>query len=364
AAGNPGLTVDVVLPSTVFGPIETPMDDAPAMPAAAAAPVAAALPVDEPIVDWEARPTAYPDAEDMFVPESEQPPVAPPAPVASAAPVASSAPAFDLHDDDAPRVTASDWTKMSLNLTAFKTGMASATGESQPDEVAAEPEPTFEAVAFDDETFEPEPTFEDETFEPVTEPAESSQTAERVPEHLLSAGLPPAPAPAPAPGPAPAPAPAPVAARHGEFDRPLAPPLTAAPLTQRPVAPADALGVPPAPPPPRLPGLPTRNPGSGLPDGGPDRLAAEAEAPAALEAALGGALPTRTRVGDPVDPVEEPQSTAASRLDPEALRERLRAFQTEFQSGHAADADDHHADHHGTTQSANHSNVDLGGDRR
>jgi hypothetical protein len=149
------------------------------------------------------------------------------------------------------------------------------------------------------------------------------------------------------------PVPAEVSGRHGEFDRPLAPPVTAAPLNQRPVAPVGAVGTPPAPPAPSLPGLPTRNPGSGLPDGGPDRLA-DSGAPSALEAALGGALPTRTRVGDPVPPVEEPASTTASRLDPEALRERLRAFQSEFRSGHEA-----------TDQptATNHSNADLGGDR-
>lgn len=152
-------------------------------------------------------------------------------------------------------------------------------------------------------------------------------------------------------------------ARHGEFDRPLAPPLTAAPLSQRPVAPANALGVPPAPPPPTPPGLPTRQPGSGLPDGGPDRLA---DAPSALEAALGSAsLPTRTRVGDPVAPIEEPVSAAASRLDPEALRERLRAFQSEFRSGHdATDGHTNGANGNGNGHTTHHnSNADLGGDR-
>ncbi|HSP29400.1 MAG TPA: hypothetical protein VLN74_12680, partial [Ilumatobacteraceae bacterium] len=79
----------------------------------------------------------------------------------------------------------------------------------------------------------------------------------------------------------------------------------------------------------------------------------DVEAPSALESALGGVLPTRTRVGDTTTPVDEPLATAASRLDPEALRERLRAFQSEFHSGRGHDE-------HTTT---NHSNADLGGDR-
>jgi hypothetical protein len=84
--------------------------------------------------------------------------------------------------------------------------------------------------------------------------------------------------------------------------------------------------------------------------------------PSALQAALaafdagrrstGGSLPTRTRVGDPVQLMDEPPSTAPSRLDPDALRERLRAFQTEFQTGHAGPDD------------RTDPNTDLGGDRR
>jgi hypothetical protein len=50
---------------------------------------------------------------------------------------------------------------------------------------------------------------------------------------------------------------------------------------------------------------------------------------------------------------------AQSRLDPDALRERLRAFQTEFRTGvNGADPVAH-------SNESNHStNADLGGDRR
>jgi hypothetical protein len=53
---------------------------------------------------------------------------------------------------------------------------------------------------------------------------------------------------------------------------------------------------------------------------------------------------------------EETASTTQSRLDPEALRERLRAFQNEFRTA-AATGHDHESD-----LSSN--NADLGGDRR
>lgn len=363
AAGNPGLTVDVVLPSTVFGPIEH-SEGAPVL-AAVATPVPA--PAEEPIVDWDAQ-TSFSDGDDSFVPEHEQP--AAPAPAVAA---------VDPYDDDAPRVAASDWTKMSLDLSAFKSGMANANGQT------AEPE-TFEAEVdqVEPETFEPAEPPDDEFFvptletepvteavtEPVTESAESSWNDTPLAGELLSAEVVAEPdvvaEPEPVAEPDVTPEPEPVA-RHGEFDRPLAPPLTAAPLSQRPVAPANALGVPPAPPAPQPPGLPTRQPGSGVPDGGPDRLA-DHGAPSALEAALGGALPTRTRVGDPVEPVEEPVSAAPSRLDPEALRERLRSFRSEFQSGleshdHADEHSNGNGNGNGHTTHHHHSNADLGGDR-
>jgi hypothetical protein len=126
-------------------------------------------------------------------------------------------------------------------------------------------------------------------------------------------------------------------------------------------------------------GLPTRSPGRG-PDGGPDRLApptgpavvadappvARTSSPSALQAALtafdarrngNDALPTRERSAGGVPSsfdFDEPSSTTQSRLDPEVLRERLRAFQNEFRTASAG----------ATDKSDNSSHLDLGGDRR
>ena len=171
----------------------------------------------------------------------------------------------------------------------------------------------------------------------------------------------------------------PAAALTGEFDRPFAPPLTADGLTRRPVSPSDALwpSTVKLPAPALETGLPTRSPGRG-PDG-PDRLAppngtgpsvtpevpvAPTSNPSALQAALsafdsrrngGDSLPTRARSEGLPASFEETVSTTQSRLDPEALRERLRAFQNEFRT--AATGHDHESD-----LSSN--NADLGGDRR
>jgi hypothetical protein len=129
-------------------------------------------------------------------------------------------------------------------------------------------------------------------------------------------------------------------------------------------------------PDPIEPGLPTRSPGRG-PDG-PDRLAgptspsvmadapvAATSSPSALQAALTAfdsrragpdALPTRERSASPAAPgtFEEPASITQSRLDPEVLRERLRAFQTEFRTASAGGIDTDH----------DQEKSDLGGDRR
>jgi hypothetical protein len=56
-----------------------------------------------------------------------------------------------------------------------------------------------------------------------------------------------------------------------------------------------------------------------------------------------------------MSPAEDPIATTTTRLDPDALRQRLRAFQTEFRSGTPG----HDADN----ATANNSNGDLGGDR-
>jgi hypothetical protein len=171
--------------------------------------------------------------------------------------------------------------------------------------------------------------------------------------------------------------PAPALAR-AEFNRPPAPPVTVDGLARRPVTLDNALPVPTVKLPEPTDGgtalLPTRTPSRG-PDG-PDRLAGVGDgsgtsadapvvagsSPSALQAALtafdsrrhaGQDLPTRSRSGDsfaPPSAFEEPPSIAASQLDPDALRQRLRAFQTEFRT--AAERGTH-----------NHSHSDLGGDR-
>ena len=71
-------------------------------------------------------------------------------------------------------------------------------------------------------------------------------------------------------------------------------------------------------------------------------------APAATE------LPTRDRLGEPAVSFHEEQTVTQSRVDPSALRDRLRAFQSEFSSatGEHAGGSDIYTDH------------DLGGDPR
>ena len=171
-----------------------------------------------------------------------------------------------------------------------------------------------------------------------------------------------------------APPPPPAAPAPAEFDRPLAPPPSPAGPSSQPVVPADAHPAPAARVSmfaPTEPLLPTRSPSRG-PDGGPDRLASfgsepttSASSPSALQAALaafdsrrsseGGTLPTRPRSEEyATDEFGDGSGAAQSRLDPEALRERLRAFQSEFRTG-AADA---------TDQNQLTNNADLGGDRR
>jgi hypothetical protein len=93
---------------------------------------------------------------------------------------------------------------------------------------------------------------------------------------------------------------------------------------------------------------------------------AATSSPSALQAALTAfdsrrsgpdALPTRDRSASIAAPgtFEEPASIAQSRLDPEVLRERLRAFQTEFRTATSGGIDSDHD---------NSSTTDLGGDRR
>ena len=95
-----------------------------------------------------------------------------------------------------------------------------------------------------------------------------------------------------------------------------------------------------------------------------DTPVAPTSSPSALQAALTAfdsrrsgpdSLPTRDR-SEAAAPgtFEEPASIAQSRLDPEVLRERLRAFQNEFRTATTGGID--------TDQ--DHSSHDLGGDRR
>jgi hypothetical protein len=139
-------------------------------------------------------------------------------------------------------------------------------------------------------------------------------------------------------------------ASAGEFDVPPAPPFTAASPSRRPVAPSTAQRAPQPEDRDLTPRLPTRTPGQG-PDGGPDRLSDGAPRPFGADA---DDLPTRARVGDPLEPIEEPLATTAA-ANPEALRDRLRAFQAEFRSALGTDSHD--------DQPSGHDEHDLGGDR-
>jgi hypothetical protein len=232
-------------------------------------------------------------------------------------------------------VAASDWTRMSLDLSAFQTGQRSATSGAPSTELPRRGlEPTLEPSA------DVAPAASDESLDPMP------------PVPALSA-LPPPP---------------PTARMHGEFDAPLAPPVTVGGPSRGPVAPTSARSAParlPTAVPP--PSLPTRT--SGLASDRPDPLTEVDDphdphdpAPTALQSALAtlgadptgsnGPLPTRSRHDDTMMTSEEPPiATTPSQLDPEALRQRLRAFQTEFSMGGATTdpLDDHD---------------DAGGDRR
>jgi signal transduction histidine kinase len=306
--GNPGTTVDVLLPSSLFGPIDVPVGGAvPATPVAAAA--------------------------DRIAPADTERFVEAPA--------------------------APSWTN--LDLSTLRTDEPAPTYATTYEPA---PAPVAAPAAFTAAEYAPAPAPVAPVPAPLLAPTEISFGAPVVAEHEVV--LPPPP-----------PAPAPVlvpAAATAEFDRPLAPPPTADGPSRQPVVPADAH---PAPamrtvaPPAADPLLPTRTASRG-PDGGVDRLAsfgADGErsvtttsSPSALQAALAAfdsrrsgdaeTLPSRPRTDDFGAP-EDTTSVSQSRLDPDALRERLRAFQTEFRTG-TAGADTNHIS----------PNADLGGDRR
>jgi hypothetical protein len=317
--GSPGTTVDVLLPSSLFGPIDLLAGDAgPTMrvEGPAVAPMSATLaPTAPEPIGMPSLATVSFDAaalrEDVPVAE----PIGPPS--------------FDL----------------------------AVHGQAQPE--ADHDAPAVAAAGFPSAL----PTL-DPTTPPAgwTDPYADNPFAAPAPDTVMP---PPPPPVAPAPS-------------GGEFDRPLAPPLTAEGPSRLPVTPADAH---PAPAPPTISleaVLPTRTPSTG-PDGGPDRLATFREeqsvtatsSPSALQAALAafdarrngdhGALPTRARADGQPDPGADDPGAAQSRLDPDALRERLRAFQTEFRTGTTGTDSTQPPP---TIEPNDSTNADLGGDRR
>lgn len=323
SAGNPGLSVDISLPSSLFGAIERPTP-----------------------LSTEASPT-WNEQDSAFLAESQIDPMIDALPELDGdtlAPIhdAERDPGLDRHEPDGivepwneQPVAASDWTRMSLDLSAFQTGQRSATSGA----------PTAELPR---RGFEP-------TLEPNADvtPAASDESVDPTPAVPALSALPPPP---------------PTARMHGEFDAPLAPPITVGGPSRGPVAPTSARSAPdrlPTAVPP--PGLPTRT--SGLASDRPDPLTEVDDphgphdpAPTALQSALAtlgadqtgsnGPLPTRSRLDDTMMNSEAPPiATTPSQLDPEALRQRLRAFQTEFSMGGATTdpLDDHD---------------DVGGDRR
>ena len=383
SAGSPGLTVDVLLPASLFGPIDVPLPGeqpviATSATAAASAPVVddevdpllvAAISeiaigdgghaVDEDVAGVEGVEVAAeqaepaPDAQDLARLSFESLALnGVPAPE----PTSDPEPIVDAPSGDLPRRHAGD--------------------EPTPQQIAAETvanidavldqpaEPTFEATL-------PEPTAATEqqaTFEaPVVEAPEAEVAEVDVAVVDLADGEPGDEDPT---SELPLPPPSAMLPGPGLRVPPAPPALAGGGPSRQPVTPEHALPVPkfdPAPEP--APALPTRTRGN---PSGPaaevDRLederpVAASSAPSALRDALSAfdrgrksgadALPMRSRsataLGD--DPAEEPASIASSRLDPDALRERLRAFQTEFHTG-LTDAEER-----------GHDSLDLGGDR-
>ncbi len=407
--GNPGLIVDVVLPPTLFGPIDAqaPVAAAPSIGTPSDG-IVADLPAGETsIVAWDDAPV---EPVVGAVEHFEQ--IDPYAPVESETPAATSIP----DDEDRP-VTTSDWRNMSLSLAAFQSGMQSAQTPNDPaDDPYALPEsmsapteasdsPSAESPVADEmpvaepETFEPAVatrhdtagSFDAATIGPAVgdEPlaatddgdtSDGEEDDEAVSAALAAFGTSPlaaaldavtaTPAEEPAPqletptAPAAAPAsqpllpPPPAAGPASEFDHPPAPPLTVNGPSSTPVSPVDARPVPHTKvPEPTAPSLPTRTPGAG-PDGGPDRLAEAAP--------TAPGLPTRSPA-DPVADIDETPTVSAA--DPDALRDRLRAFQAEFRSALGTDTTGDPtatADPHSTTNTAADlapEHTDLGGDR-
>jgi signal transduction histidine kinase len=356
SAGNPGLTVDVTLPSSLFGPIEVPTTGQARIVSVDEAPRSAPPEPDEVLVDW--QPTVDTDSDDdSFVPASEFEPYERELEPSAAAPALSELPAVDSAQ------------RMAINLSGIA---ASAHSSTAGPDLTDSAEFTSELVGPDAKPIEVDP----EIFALPSD--DQLSFADVPPSTPLVPNLPPPSFMAVPPS--------------GEFDRQPAPPALAGGPSQRPVTPVNAR---PALPlnvesRPTAPSLPTRAP-SNSPDG-PDRLEDALSAASAnrasrelidLEAFKGrksdlDELPTRARTtGEPSnDDFEEAASIGKSRLDPEALRDRLRSFQTEFQtaSSASADSDEPETDeadpydfnqHLLNQQLLDHnSSTDLGGDRR
>jgi len=357
SAGSPGLTVDVVLPSSLFGPMDAPADQpsavaestrpveqivawndqpvdagAPTIPVPLVdaspidAPPVGAPQLDGPVVD---TPSAGAPSADM--PPAEEPIISEPAGAAAPEPATASDRASMTHDVSEIGSTTADPSPIDHDVVEVEAAVAS-------HDVFGDPAP--DAPHLDGPV-------------PKDDPGQTDGRAD----------LPPPPA-----------------RTRGEFDVPPAPPIGANSLTQRPVSPDTARPAPmPTPTGDTTPALPTRTQRGTGPEG-PDRLANPADAPGgdstvtnsepgALQAALAafdsgrsaldaepaGDLPTRPRGGDPVDQFDEPQAVTQSRVDPSALRDRLRAFKSEFTNAGDKtgsdiydDRNDQHHDHHGS----------------
>ncbi len=322
SAGSPGLTVDVVLPSALFGPMDAPAEQPPV--------VAETAQPGEQLVAWNDQPHESDQPVAASTPAIEAPVVAdePPMPL----PVAE-APTVDVPPVEAPveaLVVASEPTAP-LPVNEFDTP------EPQPDAVftgapEAPPAEDWTKMSLDLSDFDSTPAPERQFDVPE---------AETPPVEPVHADLPPPPPAHPV----------------GEFDVPPAPPIGANGLARRPVTPDTARPAPiPTPGADTAPALPTRTQRGTGPDG-PDRLAnpaltpggepaVSASEPGALQAALAafdsgrsalnaepaGDLPTRAQNAGAVDPLDDSPAVTQSRVDPSALRDRLRAFQSEFTS--------------------------------
>ena len=114
--GSPGLTVDITLPASLFGPIDVPLDRGAATYGPIATPVE-----DESIVAWSDQAQMGASFDEAFQP------VAGADSIGAARSPQPSTPYGGYPEDEERVVTPSDWTKMAISLSAFKSGQQSAT---------------------------------------------------------------------------------------------------------------------------------------------------------------------------------------------------------------------------------------------